>query len=144
MYTVMNVVLGYGITVTFICNESQVQEVLDFISVCEGSAVDIIEQVEANFDCRSVSPTTYDPFNWAPASEFDTTEDVDVEEPPLSDADILHHIFNYHLAIVSSSTEIPDLRMDIDADGRLIIFHYDQEQNILSANLTALDEEEEE
>ena len=66
MYTVMNVVLGYGITVTFICNESQVQEVLDFISVCDGSAVDIIEQVEANFDCRAVSPTTYDPFNWDP------------------------------------------------------------------------------
>jgi hypothetical protein len=33
--------------------------------------------------------------------------------------------------------------MDIDDDGRLIIYPYDQEQNILSANLTALDEEEE-
>ena len=71
-------------------------------------------------------------------------EDNDEEELPLSDDDILDHIFNYHLAIVSSSTEIPDLRMDIDADGRLIIYPYDQEQNILSANLTALDEEEEE
>ena len=64
MYTVLNVVLGFPITVTFICNESQVQEVIDFIGVCEGSAVDIIEQVEANFDCRAVSPATYDPFNW--------------------------------------------------------------------------------
>lgn len=63
MYTVLNVVLGYEITVTFICNESQVEEVVDFISVCDGSAVDIIEEVEANFDCRSVSPITYDPFN---------------------------------------------------------------------------------
>lgn len=70
-------------------------------------------------------------------------EDNDEEELPLSDADILNHTFNYHLAIVSSSTEFPDLRMDIDDDGRLIIYPYDQEQNILSANLTALDEEEE-
>jgi len=69
MYTVLNVVLGYEITVTFICNESQVQEVLDFIGVCDGSAVDIIEQVEANFDCRAVSPTTYDPFNWHSVGE---------------------------------------------------------------------------
>ena len=142
MYTVLNVVLGYAITVTFICNESQVQEVLDFIVVCDGSAVDIIEQVEANFDCRAVSPTTYDPFDWNSESEFDTTEDVDVEELSLVDADILNHTFNYHLAIVSSSTETPDLRMEIDDYGELIIFPYDQEQNILSANLTALDEEE--
>ncbi len=70
-------------------------------------------------------------------------EDNDEEELSLDGADILRHTFNYHLAIVSSSTEIPDLRMDIDVDGQLIIFPYDQEQNILSANLTALDEEEE-
>ena len=64
MYTVLNVVLGCEITATFICNESQVQEVIDFISVCDGSAVDIVEEIEANFDCRAVSPTTYDLSNW--------------------------------------------------------------------------------
>ena len=74
--------------------------------------------------------------------DYDPTEDVDVEELSLDEADTLRHTFNYHLAIVSSSTEIPDLRMDIDVDGQLIIFPYDQEENILSANLTALDEEE--
>ena len=74
--------------------------------------------------------------------DYDPTEDADVEELSLDEADILRHTFNYHLAILSNSTEIPDLRMDIDVDGQLIIFPYDQEQNILSANLTALDEEE--
>lgn len=59
MYTVLNIILGPEIEVTFICNESQIEKVVDFIGVCDGSAVDIIEQVEANFDCHAVSPITY-------------------------------------------------------------------------------------
>lgn len=69
MYTVLNVVLGPEIEVTFICNESQVHEVADFIANCEGSAVDIIEAVEASFDCRLVTPQYIDPFNWRPAKD---------------------------------------------------------------------------
>lgn len=91
MYTVLNVVLGYAITVTFICNESQVQEVLDFIVVCDGSAVDIIEQVEANFDCRAVSPTTYDPFNWNSEVDFGP-ELVDSMSTVLSLKDMAEHL----------------------------------------------------
>ncbi|MDD4068848.1 MAG: hypothetical protein PHF05_00175 [Candidatus Izemoplasmatales bacterium] len=90
MYTVINVVLGYPITVTFICNESQVQEVIDFIGVCDGSAVDIIEQVEANFDCRAVSPATYDPFNWN--SAVVGSELIDSMSTVLSLKDMAEHL----------------------------------------------------
>jgi hypothetical protein len=65
----LNVVLGPEIEVTLICNESQVAEVVDFIHAYDGSAVDIVEAVEAAFDCHAVNPEYVDPFNWRPAGQ---------------------------------------------------------------------------
>lgn len=69
MYTVLNVVLGPEIMVTMIVNESQKQEVIDFMYDSDYPAVDLIKEVEARFDARAMNPELADPFNWIKAGE---------------------------------------------------------------------------
>jgi DNA-directed RNA polymerase subunit RPC12/RpoP len=65
MYTVVSIRFGPEIVVLFIANAEQVSEIVDFVKASEGSAIDVIEEIETRFDVRSINdPEYFDPYGW--------------------------------------------------------------------------------